>query len=75
MVKSRLINRIFKAWACSSVGRASDLHSEGHGFESHLVHERDSYSNSFKTFFWVRIVQMNLDTFIDRCPIGKGPDC
>ena len=32
-------------WACSSVGRTSDLHSEGHGFESHLVHYKDSYSN------------------------------
>ena len=25
-------------WGCSSVGRASEWHSEGRGFETHLLH-------------------------------------
>ena len=26
-------------WGCSSVGRASEWHSEGRGFETHLLHQ------------------------------------
>ena len=38
--KIRWKKEVEKAWGCSSVGRASALHAEGHGFKSLHLHQK-----------------------------------